>query len=52
MVFTMKTLVLNQCDLGPDQIQAMASRLEGSKVTYLEFNEYAFEDISGVECLL
>ncbi|KAG9397839.1 hypothetical protein AC1031_016549 [Aphanomyces cochlioides] len=50
--FPMKSLVLDQCGLSSEQVEALASRLEGSKMTSLQLTDFTFDNMGGIESLL
>ncbi|CAK4093555.1 unnamed protein product [Aphanomyces euteiches] len=47
----MKNLVFNHCYMTSEQVQGMAKRLQGSKLTRLELNDFPFDDMNGIESL-
>ncbi|KAH9139090.1 hypothetical protein AeRB84_016622 [Aphanomyces euteiches] len=51
LAFTMKNLVFNHCYMTSEQVQGMAKRLQGSKLTRLELNDFPFDDMNGIESL-
>ncbi|KAH9139089.1 hypothetical protein AeRB84_016621 [Aphanomyces euteiches] len=50
--FPMKSLVLHQCSLASEQVQALVSRLETSKITRLQLTDFTFDHMEGIESLL
>ncbi|KAF0723446.1 hypothetical protein Ae201684P_007263 [Aphanomyces euteiches] len=52
IVFTMNSLELIDCELHLSQVETLASRLEGSKVTHFEYDDNRIIENDGMEYLL